>query len=514
MANTRRRKGLENVHSTALISHGHPGTAEYVEGTKEWIFLRQICQSSESNAEQTFPFTVIGQDTSLTSPSRPIRLDEDPSEHESEANSTLHTLPSLREHLSDSTGPKSALGLGHIASPQGYTTRSTLLAFGSASFAGGNAVESTDLTIPVAASVCGVGGESIRLVRVGRQHVTRAVENVNQATIEVPCLSDQGEAWWTGRGEEVQQICFATSDSKHSMWMAARQSSSTMLFQPLYRPKPVPHRLHPSSTLKRRSGSSLLDLNPVAIIPYTRTGRHPHADVSFHPSDPSCLAIVDEHGNWSIWQLSQELPHAETATLAQLLQFGKLYTWQGLRRPASADPYHDGWHKICWLTHANPTLSRLFVANRRTAVLYDTSREQPTEIDLCLGPIRDAQWILDIKPGKIDHGQLFVLTSTRLLVFSTAGKDWRNPNDSESCSVVCSWQHFRGHEDTTLYMTVLEAPRGKAEPLSDELITDLFKRRSSLFYHEEIRWLAPSASRPQPISLLHRRSAITQDCLA
>ena len=441
-------KGSQLAHATNAFNYGHLGTAKYQEEVREWSFLRRLADHTTS--QSAFPFTAIKRETVS-------------------AKSTSDQVPYINPRISSYSSGRQGFSLATADIKEDATLSSAILdsldghnpllsdclAFGSASLLLNDDVRSGYATIPVSALASGAGGGSITLTEIGMERVAVTDENDKDLAVKIPAVAIGSHNSWTGTGEAVQQICFAATTGYGSTWMAARLLSSTTLFHPLCHRKPIPEMV-PSSTTGS-GGCSLLDANPIVTIPISRTGGHPHADICFQPVDCHLLALIDQHGNWSTWRIDgKRSVTSRTLFKIQLLRIGKLYTWENLRRPLKADPYHDGWHKICWVAENSGYSDNVFAANRRLAVVYGSLTDEKQSINLGLGRPSESLWILDVKKSTLNTGWIFVLTSTCVFCISIANNKWRGMPIARSYDIVCSWQHFRARNDITLSMTILE----------------------------------------------------------
>jgi RNA polymerase I-specific transcription initiation factor RRN6 len=457
MAEIDRRKDSQGTHATNALNYGHLGTASYEADTREWSFLRRCVSLGTSHS--AFPFVTLKRGTVY-------------------GNSTNNNvLPSLVHNLSSSSTatnrphPHSApLGLASANTKEEESLSSAIisslgqydpllsdrLAFGSASLLLDNDVRSGNATVPISALASGTNGESITLTQIGKDRVTITDESHKELVFRIPTITSNSQTSWTGKGEAVLQICFAATSGYQSTWMAARLLSSTTIFHPLFHRRPV-SVMTQSSSSSPEIPLSLLDANPILTIPVSRTGGYSHADISFHPLDCHTLALIDQHGNWSMWRIEgkRSVTTRELFRI-QMLRTGKLYSWENLRRPLQADPYHDGWHRICWVADDSGCFDRLFLVNRRDAVIHAPLAGEKYIVSLGLGQITEAQWILDAKKSALHPGWIFVLTSTSVFCISTINNEWRDISKAESHTILCSWQHFRGRRDITLSMTILE----------------------------------------------------------
>ncbi|EAW22981.1 uncharacterized protein NFIA_016770 [Aspergillus fischeri NRRL 181] len=126
-----------------------------------------------------------------------------------------------------------------------------------------------------------------------------------KARIRIPMIGDAECTEWSAGGAPVRQICFARTVEEKPTWAAARFPHSTIVFRPLYRRKPVSVHIYQDGdpVVPSHTQSSRLDANPLIEISHSQTGGYGHADVTFNPWYQKQLAIVDERGNWSVWEM-------------------------------------------------------------------------------------------------------------------------------------------------------------------------------------------------------------------
>ena len=442
------------AHSAHVLHYGHFGTGVYDDETHTWTFLRY------GAAEPAFPFRLVSRSAAGTPAEWALNERSNGSGRGSwKFNSELAPARIFaREEEPVSRALTDAI--------TDYNPNlAERLAFGSARSLLDNDIRSGYATVPIAAYVTGRNGEDLKLVRIGSESVDVSDSNGNDARVSIPCISDQNQAEWSGNGDQIQQICFAATSTNAAAWMAVRLLSSITVFTPLLHRRPVQgrsSRCHPSTPL---------DANPVLTLPISRTGGHPPADVAWHPLDQQQLAVVDQHGNWSIWQIEGKRSLTSRVLFRmRLLTSAKLYTWDGEgKKPAGVKPYHDGWHRICWLSGPDGAINTILVSNRRSSTVYSTFGRMIQRLDLQLGPLREAQWILDVNTSSTYPGRCFILTSTRLFWFSVRTVDESKEPTRDVLESHLSWRHFRCRGDVTMSLTVLETRQSKPLliPLTD-----------------------------------------------
>ena len=480
MAGMFQKQALQNAHSTRYLSYGHLGTTRYDEDDQTWRTLRiiepQVASTGrldigEEEDHSAFPFrhlyskvvyeessesqSVIEAHTGYTSCD-----DTDESEPNLDSKTTFNATTADESGLNDKRLAADALVIAEIQCPN----CSELLAFGSAAFAAVEEVQDELDCIPIAASASGNNARGIRLTRIGQEIAEIQDVSRRDVSANLPYISSEDQAYWMGNGGPVQQVCFAAATGYSSTWMAVRLQSSTTIFHPLIHRKPVPQRYATSGPPFRVLPSSVLDANPLLTIHVSRTCGHPHADVAFHPQDYLKLALIDEHGNWSVWITARERQkRSRSQSRVTLLCSGKIWTWDHEKRLRTSPPYHDGWHRILWCSSSESASEKLFVCNRRTAAVYKILGSLLRLIDFQLGHARENHQILNVQSSKSVPGHYFVLTTTRLFWIDLGHKQYDDSGRDECKShILLAWQHFRDCADRTLHLVLLETGMSRA----------------------------------------------------
>lgn len=326
----------------------------------------------------------------------------------------------------------------------------------------GNAVDidnddSGGRVVPVAVFASGECGNSISFRRLEEN----TCELVYQATsVRVPSIGGTDTIEWPTGGAPVRQICFARTVEEKAAWMAARFPNSTTIFRPLFRRDPVPMRMYHGHGYVFPKGiqNSRLDANPLVSISNLQTGGFAHADITFNPWYQRQFAIVDQRGNWGIWDISGRNRRVKGNWSATCVRSGAL-PWLDVGDEIVLDnkPRHDGWAAVEWAGDVNA----LLVCDRRCSMLYRMEGDQVWPVPIELGLKRKSEWILDLKRSSSDACHAFILTTTRIFYLEiTPSADLSAGGPESTLYPRLSWRHYRDPEDTTLRLSSLLTNEG------------------------------------------------------
>ena len=321
--------------------------------------------------------------------------------------------------------------------------------------------DSGSRVVPIAVVASGECGNTISFWKIEDDVVELRTKTIT--SIRVPAIGQTEGIEWSAGGAPVRQICFAGTVEEKATWMAARLPHSTIIFRPQYHRNPVsvPISRDDDHLLPIRSRKSRLDANPLVEILNTQTGGFAHADVTFNPWYQKQFAIVDERGNWSVWELSGRHRRTKGNWTAVSVKSGAL-PWLDLGDAQDIDdhPRHDGWATIEWAGDVNSFI----VSDRRCPMLYRMESGQVCPYTIELGLKRRTEWILDIKRSASNVSHAFILTTTRIFWLDiTSSPDPTIAAENDSRPSLCprlSWRHFRDPEDITLRLASLPVDEG------------------------------------------------------
>ncbi|KAI9753465.1 MAG: hypothetical protein M4579_005149 [Chaenotheca gracillima] len=431
------------------LSYGQLGQAYYDLKNDQWLFNH--LPSNDIYLQPLGRSEISISPTNDSSFNIPGRGDSSAREQHKRSRALVKSNPELvpaLEHL-PILARASTIISSHVAQHDG--AKSTLYAIGKARDIDNQ--RSGARTVPVLALVSGSAGESLRLIQ-GHSR-KRTWGKLRGISLEVPGFGGQEECTWFGDYSPICQVCYSEYEGGGGTWLCVRLQTSTVVMRPKLHRAPVPVSDFEKGGL---NGKSRLNPNVVLNVPIRSTGGKPHADVSFNPWYQHQIAIVDQAGRWSIWDITETKIQKLKEPLPSATGFIK-------ENPTSLD-HADGWARICW----SGSVNMLVVSNRRTLAIFSLSSRVPVRLETPdLGIAKTTSWILDLKRSPIDPSHLFVLTSTHIVWLEVTSHTLpRATNESQDpgAKVLLSWRHFRDGEDVTLRLECL--------PVQDVLYVSLY----------------------------------------
>ena len=369
-----------------------------------------------------------------------------------------HLIPELVPGLSllPELTKKSEL-VDYVSSRHDPST-SILLAFGQASDDSSKHGKSRSSAkeVPIVAVVGGAAGEIVRLIRLRKELL--GWEGKHDVRLRDYSLIDEERCWWSGNGSPVQQVCFSKSTSKSKFLLAVRYHGATTILQPTLVSNEVFSWSQRPYSVKGQHPPSMLDANPIFTLPVEKTGRSPHADVSFNPWNTLQFAIIDQQGHWTIWCLERikQQKHEWKVIAGPSGYVSDGYSnVDKTHLPTAPEHRKDNWGAILWAGDENT----IIVADRRTlsvVCLADGSVDRIDVPELALS--KNASWILDLQASPSDDRHFFLATSTRVMWMHLlpAHQHRSVENPKPRASVLLSWMHFRDQDDTSLRLNLLD----------------------------------------------------------
>lgn len=265
-------------------------------------------------------------------------------------------------------------------------------------------------------------------------------------------------------------------------WLAVQRDASTTVFRPEYQKVPVVSETFSGTGPQ---APSHIAPNLLFTISKNQTGGNPHCHLDFNPgvrSIPAQLAIVDDGGNWTLWEVTGTRKRVAKNPKAQLFKCGNIYKGvrECLKRKVSPQPQ---WHKIYWVGRAQdtsdedfdeediataevvssfPPLERssiLLVCNEKLLRLLDFA-ENNFLPDLRFLSEGSKDVIIDVQVDGRDLRYFYVITTSRLFVVAVLTVD---DAVSKRASILQSFPHLRSKLDRNLKVTIMNGPASPTE---------------------------------------------------
>lgn len=451
---------MADPHASHNLGYGTPGTAIYNSELQDWTFLRSLAPSNqyenEDLAAERRPLLLNPIEQAFSTVVPPVLQ----SDHLS-ASSSLKPTRSLRRALPELAFVPSQLEIkNHYPGAAKSTSRRNfdLLAFGNAYHtAEANSIERSQLT-PIVAHAYGEAGEVLRIARLIRKKSKLQRHSSKSEDVCLPTISSQDVALCMGSGAPILQICSDQSTNSAGTWLAVRFATATIFYAPCVHPHAVRARSASASNDHIIFPPSTLDANPVVSLPISRTGGSSHVDIDFHPAKKSQVAIVDDLGTWSVWQLRHPSQEAGNLERIGLLISGKLSAEESQQEPSQSCP----WYCVRWLDVGHNGHDRVLVCSRRKVGLFDVRGHVLSVAEIDLGLPQEHQCIIDVRRLQHSIGQCFILTNFRIIWLASHVPSWlAQDRPVKDLEMVLSWRHFLNTENVSLYMNVMGSNSGE-----------------------------------------------------
>lgn len=355
-----------------------------------------------------------------------------------------------------------------------YTSNKPLLAVGEITDVSNH---SRPKAAQVLAAATGKSGELLRLVYMDDSQWNWGDDKESTLNLSVVDVRDrEDEVIWESDGLPISQIKFATSLSTSGLirWLIIQKQTSTMILRPEYHGVPVADAEH--SEWPRQQRPSRIEPNMVLSISHKQTGGNAHSDVAFYPplrGQPPQIAIIDECGYWSVWDIPGTLQTGKNTLRVSLNKTGHILEglMSGIPKKSlyAAEP-----HGILFVGSPTPngniTAHKIEEGSEAPEIpgphLLMWNHEHFRVLDLQLSMLlpklpsfhtkrASTDWILDVQLNPNNHDQIFVLTSENIFWVSITNSDGRARMLSKP-SILTSCSHPRGG-DRNLKMTVCPA---------------------------------------------------------
>ena len=342
------------------------------------------------------------------------------------------------------------------------------------------------LLTQVIAAATGDSGEILRLAKLEETRWELGGDPQHSLQILDVDTGDAGkETLWARDYESISQIKFACSDApgRELQWLIVQTMASTTILQPAYLSTPVFQDSSSFPTVPKKP--SRMDPGPLSTISRDQTGGRSHTDFAFHHESQGAhprLAIVDDCGYWSVWDL--DLDDEQEALRVSPSKYGCINSGllEELPTKSGVIPEHHG---ILWVSprtrksrtpsagktpsnqKRNPDLRTgvtQSAAQSGILLLWNTSIVEAIrldgyrfQLDFQIFEKKRSRRVVDVQSCPSHASRVFVLTTTTLfwLEISTAEADPPADGPTEpKFSKLFSFSHGRDPVDDTLRLAV------------------------------------------------------------
>ncbi|ORY64394.1 RNA polymerase I-specific transcription initiation factor RRN6-like protein [Pseudomassariella vexata] len=375
-------------------------------------------------------------------------------------------------------------------------------------------------TASLVAMAAGPAGDVLRLVRPTTEYWKW--DNDESVALRLSGHESIQQTLWTKDIGTIRQISAVVNTKRFEpvRWLVVQRDWGTSVFQPEYQKAPVVSESVPAAGSRE---PSRIAPNPLFTLLRKHTGCDFHSDASFNPSirsKPSQLAIIDEGGNWTIWDITRIRSKASNRPQLRLHKYGSIQ--KGLREQLSHKPATDPQsHRILWVgssaashddwydsddeddaeSQFNPAFpplqrsSTLLLCNSKAVRLFDLDTDSFLP-DLEFIPEGSVETILDVQINVQDPRYVFVATTSKVCVMGIlSSSDPTLEKGEKRALVLHSFPHMRDSYDQNLKLSVTSGPRHSSDHRLS--LVFMYSEGSSWF---DIFYFSMSKKRPDQVS--------------
>ncbi|KZF25521.1 hypothetical protein L228DRAFT_280758 [Xylona heveae TC161] len=436
-------------HRLNDLLYGHLGEAIYDRDTQTWHFSRQLGRRNILHP--------VGTSTVPIPPSQLLTEHESLQGKRTKKKREALNLSKIHPEIVPGLELLAPLAkISEVASTVTDTyepTSAELLAIGTAEDVDNQ--KSGTSTVSIAAVAGGELGETVILVHLRKEQL--GWKGYKGTRLSVQTFGDGEKAPWQGDSGPVRQICFAESDGEGAGWLAVRFNTYTAILRPAFRRKFSASFAFDPSVPSANHRRTQIDPNPILTLQCGETGGAPHADVTFNPWYQRQFAVIDQEGNWSIWNAEGRFWKRRTFR-GDAGKKGNIFEGLDEKKLLPNMKQTDGWARICWAAN----VKTIAMCTRRHFAVFNLA-EQPVRLNCPeLGMIRSTSWFLDMKRSPANGSHVFVLTSTHLYWLDVSGPEDAFDEDQgrSAVKILMSWRHYRSQDDTSLQMHLSKVEEG------------------------------------------------------
>ncbi|CAK7198951.1 hypothetical protein SEUCBS139899_001619 [Sporothrix eucalyptigena] len=352
------------------------------------------------------------------------------------------------------------------------------------------------------AMATGQSGHALRIVQVRREDW--GWHHDGTESMKLSSIDTEDEGHWCDNALSINQIKFTSSGDnnggtqtkKPPRWILAQTAAETIIFQPTVHGTPVQRKLCACDHDVR--GPNYITADPLIRIPTKETGGRAHCDVSFNPatgSKPPQLVIIDEAGQWSVWNIVGST-HARKVILLPFLHTRGIFIDSITPNP-SIPTVNDLGHmyRVSWLPTAASSADESIQSN--TLLIGSATSVSITNIDKKDTPIRifnathnvGLDNVVDIHVSPSNASHVYVLTTTtifwldisQLMAAPLSGK-----SKTKKPLLLLSCPHLRSSIDKTMKLTLTRTKSHLGEDVTVAMVYSMRHPEVATFWFPDI----------------------------
>ncbi|ERT00060.1 uncharacterized protein SPSK_08379 [Sporothrix schenckii 1099-18] len=363
---------------------------------------------------------------------------------------------------------------------------------------------------PALAMPTGQSGNALRIVQARAEDWGWSTDG--SATMKLTNIDPEDEGHWCDNALTINQIKFTTgsTDYVHGTnnntkrplrWILVQTAAETIIFQPTLHGVPVQKKHCSCHDVVR--GLTYITADPFIRIATSKTGGRAHCDVAFNPAtetNPPQIAIIDEGGQWTIWNITGSRHTRKTGLLPFLHTRGTVS-----HDPAAGPPVVTQdlghLHRILWLPKVDEDApqSNTLLVNNATSV-STTAVEKPDGVLRTCNAVHSigVDIVLDVQVSPVNTAHVFVLTTTNVFwldlsplqaarasgVSSTPSKSSKSPKLTQPL-LLLSCPHLRGPDDKTLKISVAKAESYQGNDVAVVLVYSMKHPEVAVFWFQQ-----------------------------
>ncbi|KIH91536.1 hypothetical protein SPBR_01243 [Sporothrix brasiliensis 5110] len=363
---------------------------------------------------------------------------------------------------------------------------------------------------PALAMPTGQSGHALRIVQAQAEDWGWSTDG--SATMRLTNIDPEDEGHWCDNALTINQIKFTAgstyyvhgknNNAKRPLrWILVQTAAETIIFQPTLHGVPVQNK-HCACDDDVR-GLTYITADPFIRIPTSKTGGRAHCDVAFNPAtetNPPQIAIIDEGGQWTIWNITGSRHTRKTGLLPFLHARGTVSHGPAGGPPVVAQDLGH-LHRILWLPKIDedaPQSNTLLVSNATSVSI--TAVEKPDGVLRTFNAVHSigVDIVLDIQVSPVNTAHVFVLTTTNVFwldlsplqaarasrVSSTLSKTSKSPKLTQPL-LLLSCPHLRGPDDKTLKISVAKAESYQGNDVAVTLVYSMKHPEVAVFWFQQ-----------------------------